>query len=140
MVDGRPLTLDPNAVSASTDMPAFLARPDGAPVYHGFRMLECAPLDGWQFGEITEFMHSEDGDAFVIAPDGSRAGLVWEVGDGEFRQISAPDQGRWGVYAVWFPEPNDSVEALRRNLLSVLPSLTAAHQAVSGDDAGKASE
>lgn len=33
---GRPLAIDHKAASASPTEPAFIARPEGAPVYHGF--------------------------------------------------------------------------------------------------------
>jgi hypothetical protein len=33
---GRPLAIDATARSASPTEPAFIARPDGAPVYYGF--------------------------------------------------------------------------------------------------------
>ena len=127
MSKGRDLILDPNAPTADDGLPAFLARPDDAPVYHGFALLDLPAIDGWRFGEITAFLGNETGDAFVIAPDGSRAGLVWEVGLGNLEVVSEPEPTRWGVYAIWFPEPNDSIEALQRNLLAVLPSLVATY-------------
>ncbi|MBK8286817.1 MAG: 3-deoxy-8-phosphooctulonate synthase [Ahniella sp.] len=130
MSKSRDLILDPSASSAVDELPAFLARPDDAPVYHGFALLDLPAIDGWRFGEITAFLGNEAGDAFVIAPDGSRAGLAWEVGPGTFEVISEPEPMRWGVYAIWFPEPNDSIEALQRNLLAVLPSLVATYQRI----------
>ena len=36
---GHPLALDPLAESGSRTEPAFIARPAGAPVYHGFEVL-----------------------------------------------------------------------------------------------------
>jgi hypothetical protein len=74
---GRPLALDPNARSASPTEPAFIARPEGAPVYHGFQALPDVVVEGFTFGKITDFEAGpcDVGDAFVIAPDGSRAGL-----------------------------------------------------------------
>lgn len=50
---------------------------------------------------ITDFVADPDtwGDAFVVAPDGSRAGLVWEsqVSDPFFNEVLAPDDDRWGA-------------------------------------------
>lgn len=78
----RPLALDASARSADPDVPAFLARPKGEPVYHGFPVVEGVEVEGFRLGMIADLESSpEDGDAFVIAPDGSRAGLVWCVGD-----------------------------------------------------------
>ena len=57
-------------------------------------------VDGFKLGVITGFGPGEedDGDAFVVAPDGSRAGLVWEVApEPYFQQVMAPDDERWGV-------------------------------------------
>lgn len=97
---GRPLAIDPNAESASRTEPAFIARPQGAPVYHGFRVLEDVVVEGFTFGKITDFEAEpcEEGDAFVVAPDNSRAGLVWEVADKvSVTEISPLEPGRWGV-------------------------------------------
>lgn len=75
---GRPLSLDPNAESASSELPAFLARPANKPVYHGFSVLADVVVDGFTFGKITDFEEevADDGDAFVVAPDDARAGLI----------------------------------------------------------------
>jgi hypothetical protein len=37
---GRPLAIDSAAQSARPGEPAFIARPEGAPVYYGFPILE----------------------------------------------------------------------------------------------------
>lgn len=72
---GRPLNLDPEAASADPSLPAFPAKPPGAAAYHGFRQLDVE-VDGFRWGMITDFLAEPDtdGDAFVVAPDGSRAG------------------------------------------------------------------
>lgn len=123
---GRPLAIDVNARSASRAEPAFIAKPEGAPVYHGFQVLEDVVVDGFQFGKITDFEAepSQEGDAFVIAPDNSRAGLVWEVADKvSVSQIIPLEPGRWGVWAVSFPNAMNSRENVRRNLELILPTL-----------------
>jgi hypothetical protein len=122
----RPLAIDANAKSASRAEPAFIAKPEGAPVYHGFQVLEDVVVDGFQFGKITDFEAepSQGGDAFVVAPDNSRAGLVWEVTDKvSMTEISPLEPGRWGVWAVSFPNPMNSRENVRRNLELILPAL-----------------
>jgi len=96
---GRPLATDQNAISARTTEPAFIARPVGAPVYYGFVVLDDVVVDGFTLGKITDFEAGTcgTGDAFVIAPNGSRAGLVWEVcGKPYFEEVSAPEVGRVG--------------------------------------------
>jgi hypothetical protein len=69
-------------------------------------MVEETRTDGWCYGAITDYEDPEGceaGDGFVVAPDGSRAGLVWSTGDFEAREICEPDADRWGVYEIAFP-------------------------------------
>lgn len=123
---GRKLVLDDTAISGESDLPAFLARPEGAPVYHGFPIVPETRTDGWCLGAITE---NEDpngcnsGDAYVVAPDGSRAGLVWDVAKGKVSEICPPEQGRWGVYQIWFSQPIRTTEDLVDRFRDVLPEL-----------------
>src|SRR5437016_8526067 len=123
---GRPLAIDPNAVSASSTEPAFIAEPPGAPVYHGFPLLDDVIVEGFTLGKITDFEIEpcKEGDAFVIAPDNSRAGLVWEIGDKvAVSQIGALEADRWGVWAVSFPHSMNSRENARKNLELIVPTL-----------------
>jgi hypothetical protein len=123
---GLPLVLDPNAKSASTTEPAFIARPVGAPVYHGFAVLEDVTFEGFTLGIITSFEAelTEEGDAFVIAPDNSRCGLVWEIGlESRIEEIIAPEPQRWGVYSVVFTHPMRNRDDARVNLRWLVPQL-----------------
>jgi hypothetical protein len=123
---GRPLALDHTVVSASETEPGFLARPSGAPVYHGFQLLSDVVVDGFTFGKITDFETEpcEFGDAFVIAPDNSRAGLVWEVSDKRyFREVCPVDADRWGVWGVSFPWAMTSHDSVKKNLETIIPEL-----------------
>ena len=103
--EGVPLRLDPEAESTDPSLPAFLARPEGAPVYHGFPLLEeSRTADGWCFGIISDPECPEGrnwGDAFVVAPDGSRAGLIWEVGAAVLEVSLPPEKARWGGLHAW---------------------------------------
>jgi hypothetical protein len=123
----RPMMLDPDAESASGELPAFLARPPGAPVYHGFPLIDGAEVDGWQLGMITGFAAGPDsgGDGYVVAPDGRRAGLVWESETSEpyIEQVMAPEEGRWGVWAIGLPSPLRSEADARAYLAAALPLL-----------------
>ncbi len=128
--DGLPLRFDPDAASADPTLPAFLARPAGAPVYHGFPLVEETRTDGWCYGAITDYEDPEGrkaGDGFVVAPDGSRAGLVWSTGDFETRQICEPEPNRWGVYEIAFPRSIRNVADLAYCFRAVLPQLKALH-------------
>jgi hypothetical protein len=137
--DRRPLRLDPGAESGDPKLPAFLARPAGAPVYHGFPVVAETWTDGWTYGAITDF-EDEDGavagDGYVISPQGRRAGLVWAVGPGVFSEVLPPTPDRWGVYAVWFPAPVRTVSDLITGFRAVLPDLRARYaELFPGEDA-----
>jgi hypothetical protein len=98
----------------------------GAPVYYGFVVLDDVTVDGFTLGKITAFEAEpcDEGDAFVIAPNGGRAGLVWEVYDPPyFQEVRPIETGRWGVWGVGFCLPMSSRENARRNLASILPEL-----------------
>ena len=134
----RLLRLDETAKSADSSLPAFLLRPEGALAYHGFPIVQVTCADGWCFGAITDFDDADgcdSGDGYVVAPDGSRAGLVWDVGHEPTQQIVPPDEERWGVYAVWFPRIVTCVDDLIFNFRSVLPDLKAIYQSVKSQDA-----
>jgi hypothetical protein len=125
---GGPLAIDKTAASASQTEPGFIARPPDAPVYHGFQVLSDVAVDGFVFGKITDFEAEpcESGDAFIIAPDNSRAGLVWEVSDKySFQEVCPADANRWGVWSVSFRLPMISRDNVRKNLESILPELRA---------------
>jgi len=125
MVERR-LTTDPEAPSSAPGEPAFVAQQPGSPVYHGFIIVPETCTDGWCLGTMSEFEDPDgcaSGDAFVVAPDGSRAGLVWEVGAAPLQEILPPDPERWGVYAISFPHPIRTVNDLVSAFRVVLPQL-----------------
>src|SRR5262249_39754066 len=123
---GLPVAFDPEATTAEPGLPGFLARPAGAPVYHGFVVLDDIEADGFRFGIISHLQAppSPWGDAFVIAPDNSRAGLVWELSSELYlREIIPFQSNRWGVWGIGFRLPMRSPEDARRNLEAILPLL-----------------
>ena len=123
---GRPLRLDPDVVSAAGGEPAFAARPKDAPAYHGFPVLEDVLVDGFQLGMIDDWEAEplDYGDAFVVAPDGSRAGLDWEVHpERDIQRVLGFEPDRWGVWYVRFPREMRTREDARSNLAYVLPDL-----------------
>ena len=124
---GRPVAVDRNALSADPTQPAFVTPPKGSPAYYGFRVLDDVRADGFTLGAITDFEVEEcsEGDAFVVAPDGSRAGLVWEVTESQYFQEVIPiEENRWGVWAVSFRWPMTTRENARANLASIIPELS----------------
>ena len=124
------MQLDEEAVSADPELPAFLAKPEGAPVYHGFPVVAESEVDGWRLGMITAF--GVEGDGFVIAPDGTRAGLVWAAEGAShldeqhpeyFDEVRGPESGRWGVFAVGVRLPLRGPDDARAYLAALLPRL-----------------
>jgi hypothetical protein len=129
---GKPLRLDQSARSASPDLPAFLSRPPGAPVYHGFPIVEASRIDGWAFGTISDYEDPagcEWGDAFVVAPDGTRAGIIWQVDNFEPQEVCVPDRERWGVYGFAYPTAIRTTADFVRMCHSFLPELRRRHAA-----------
>lgn len=129
---GKSLRLDPSAASASPDLPAFLSRPADAPAYHGFTVVEETRIDGWVFGTISDYEDPNGcdwGDAFVVAPDGTRAGIVWQVDQFEPQAIFPPDENRWGVYGFAYPTPIRTTADFVKMCHSFLPELRRRHAA-----------
>jgi hypothetical protein len=89
--------------------------------------LEDVEVEGFRMGMITDFLAQPgtEGDGFVIAPDRSRAGLVWEaeVEVPYFNEVMAPDDERWGVWAVGLSMPLRTLDDARRYLAALLPEL-----------------
>ena len=114
---GRPIAIDRTAVSASPTKPAFIAPPAGAPAYHGFDILDDVTVDGFTLGKITDFEAAEcdEGDAFVLAPDGSRAGLVWEVCQDAYFVEVLPRDSKSSYLRRFVPCPTNPPLALRDN-------------------------
>ena len=114
--------------SADPKKRARAARTRATPAPHGFPVVRETNTDGWVFGAITDFVYEETGDGYVMAPDGSQAGVVWRVGTGPVKQIQPPKAQRWGVYSVSFPKPMRTTQDLITNFRAVLPQLKAKHE------------
>lgn len=125
--EGSPLRRDPRVQSATPGLPAFLARPSGAPIYHGFTIIDESEVDGFRLGMITDFGDPPrtTGDSFIVAPDDSRCGLVWEseLRRPYLREVLPADERRWGVWAVGLREPLRSIDDARDFLEALLPEL-----------------
>lgn len=78
--------------------------------------------DGFHMQMLVSY--GDCGDALVIAPDGRKAGLVWETGDtSSFTVIIEPDSARWGTFAVTLPLPLTSDAEADEDLAALLPRL-----------------
>ncbi len=111
------LRLDLSAPSNDPARPAFMAPPPGAPPYHGFEVMDVE-VDGFRLGAISDFLGDpearEHGDGFVVAPDGSRAGLVWKLDEPYvFRTVDDTEE-RWGVWLAGIGEPLADLDAAER--------------------------
>ena len=123
---GRPIALDATAESANPNLPAFLAPPAGALAYHGFPILDGLEVDGWRLGLITDSIGTDDnfGDAYLIAPDGRRAGVVWQVAQpSSFIELIGPERTRFGVFEVAVANGPTSLAGARRFISEVLPPI-----------------
>lgn len=98
--------------------------------YERFVLIEETATEGWRLGTITSFVGGSWGDAFVEAPDGSRAGLVWVLNSTEFKALCPADNECWGVYQVPFEKPMSDVKDLIENFRATLPRLREAYEAV----------
>lgn len=65
----------------------------------------------------------------MVAPNGSRAGIVWQIGHGEPSIGSEPSEGRWGVYRFCFDGLITTEEELVRHMRSLVPALKAYYEA-----------
>jgi hypothetical protein len=132
LLEGQVAQEDPAAVSAIPGLRAFIARPAAAPAYYGFPLLPDSGKDGFVFGVITRSRTDAPaswGDAYVVAPDGTRAGIVWRMKGPVTEVVFPPDAGRWGVYQFLFEHPVRSDADLIRNLHAILPRLKELHAA-----------
>lgn len=140
-IKSKSLRLDEESVSAQPNLPAFLAPPEGAPAYYGFPLVEESRSDGWCFGAISDFMEPDApdgchfGDGFIEAPDGSRAGIVWETNIAGIEEILPASGNRWGVWSVGFCRPIQNMEDLLFNFDQALPLLQEKYRQVQAEQA-----
>lgn len=94
--------------------------------YEGVPLIEATVREGFCYGAITPIgVNAERGTGFLQGPDGSRAGLQWEVShDGPYiALVERPGADHWGVYRVGFSRPVRTVDDLNANLAELLPKL-----------------
>lgn len=82
-------------------------------------------VDGFTIGMFVSY--GDCGDAWLRAPDGGVATLIWETGAPAYlsETIEPDPQGRWGTYAVQLPLPmttdDEAAEYLRALLSDLRP-------------------
>lgn len=126
----KSMVIDAAAQSTDPSKPPFASSPPGAKPYHGHPLLDETRIEGWCLGAVTDPFEADCesgcsiGDAFVEAPDGSRAGLVWTVdATPKFAVLMKPDGIRWGVFHFTTPQPISSMDGLRNSFAAMLPVL-----------------
>lgn len=128
--------LQDQAAPNSKESQPFFIRNKGEQVYTGFPLIPETETDGYIFGAITDFLEPDSeegcttGDGYVQAPDGSRAGLVWQIypkGEKRFTVLAEPDEKRWGVYNIGFPKPIKTLNDLVYNFKQLLPLIKKQH-------------
>ena len=81
-----------------------------------------ATVDGFELGMFVSY--DDCGDAWVKAPDGSVATLIWETGEPAYFKVSIEsDENRWGTYAVQQPMPLTNDAEAAAYLAVLLPDL-----------------
>lgn len=135
---GKSILIDENAVSTDPSVPAFIARPKGSKPYYGFPLIEDLRIDGFCYGAITDFLEPDteegctNGDGFVEAPDGSRAGIYWEVSDDSVYSVMIePEDERWGVYYFPIRKPIQTLDDMKNAFEQMLPVLKKLHEKAS---------
>ncbi|MEO6939832.1 MAG: DUF2283 domain-containing protein [Candidatus Kapaibacterium sp.] len=103
---------------------------DAKPLYSGWSIIPETCIDGWCYGAITDFIDPEgcrDGDGFIQAPDGSRAGLVWDYNEQAdtsiIQEIPTSRENGWGLYQVYFPKPVRTLQDMCDCFAAILPGL-----------------
>jgi hypothetical protein len=80
--------------------------------------------DGFEMGMFVSY--GDCGDAWVIAPDGRPASIVWETSSPSyFRTLIEPNEYRWGTFAVALPLPLTVDSEADEYLRALLPELRA---------------
>ncbi|HWI64587.1 MAG TPA: hypothetical protein VNT75_22375 [Symbiobacteriaceae bacterium] len=88
--------------------------------YEGYPLIPETETDGFVFGTITP-LAGDRGAGFLQGPDGSRAGIQWELSESPFiERLEGPDGEGWGLYRVGFTRPPAE---LAFNLAPLLPKL-----------------
>lgn len=74
--------------------------------------------DGFVYGAVTPIgVEPSKGHGFIQGPDGSRAGIEWELAETAYiALIERPDRGTWGAYHLGFTRPVQTAADLALNL------------------------
>jgi hypothetical protein len=91
--------------------------------WHGFVFDAVTPLDQGR----------ETGAGFLRGPDGSKAGLQWELAESPYiMRIEGPSEGSWGLYRVGFTQPVATAADVAANLGPLWPKLRVLYERIRG--------
>jgi hypothetical protein len=131
----KTLLIDSAATTADLSKPAFMAPPAGSKPYHGFPLLDETEMDGWRYGAISDFLETDCeegctiGDGYAQAPDGTRAGVIWNVdAEPRFAVVEKPSGARWGVFHFTIPQPVVSLDDMKQAFWRIVPVLKDLHK------------
>ena len=104
-------------------------------IYSRSTLVMETEVEGFIYGEITDHFDFDEeegctfGDGFVQAPDGTRAGIIWELSDEPCLSICIePEKNRWGVYTVGFVRPIKTVDDIVYNFKTIFPLIKEAYK------------
>ena len=84
-------------------------------------------IQGFSFGLISDFFNdptaSDQGDGFVVAPDGARAGIVWKLDKPYVFRMVEDTNNRWGVWLAGIDEPLIDRESAERVFTGIVTEL-----------------
>lgn len=96
------------------------------PPYQHYEVVEEFDVDGFRYGIISDVGKQPrvSGDGFLVAPDGARCSLIWDVEDATIiEEVTPGDDRGWGLWRVGFPIPVSSLKDIEINLRAVIPLL-----------------
>ena len=125
--NGHPIAMDPTAVSTEPELPAFLKPAQADSPTTSFPVMTGVESGGFKLGMITDFTLERDpveGDLFIVAPDGGRAGIVWCTGPIKcYATLAVPGPQRWGIWQFQFMRPLRTIADAQWALEEMLPVL-----------------
>lgn len=96
-----------------------------------------SPLVEWKgfvFDVVTPLDQGrETGAGFLQGPDGSKAGVQWELVESPYiMRLEGPVEGSWGLYRVGFTRPVGSAADVAANLEPLWPKFKVLYDRIRG--------
>lgn len=95
-------------------------------IYFEIPVLPGVELEGWRLGLYTNSIDVDAtaGDAYLVAPDGRRCGLVWRIAQPSwFVSLIGPNEHRFGTFEVACAHGPTSTHEARRFIAELLPDV-----------------